>query len=153
MSMPDIDHAFAVRVQRSAARAPRAYARGQSFEVGSQASLRELDPHPSAVEYALGALGGDLLCGLERVAAAEGLPLHGLEISLSGRLENILVQLGVIGEQGHPGFAAIDGTVYVSTDGDPQTVESAWRTTLARSPLYNTLSRCASVSIHLRVTS
>jgi hypothetical protein len=151
--MPDIDHTFPIRVQRTPASAVRAYARGQSFEVGSQASLREVDPHPSAVEYALGALGGDLLCGLERAAASEGLRLHALELTLSGRLENILVHLGVVGEQGHPGVATIDGTLYVSTDSDHRAVEAAWRIALARSPLYNTLSRCASVSIHLRVTS
>ena len=83
----------------------RAYARGQSFDVGSQASLRESDAQPSAVEYVLGALGGDLLCGLERAAEGQGIPLHAIEIALNGRLDNVLTHLGVVGEQGHPGFA------------------------------------------------
>ena len=77
--------------------------------------------------------------------------VHAVEIALTGRLDNILVHLGVIGEQGHPGLRAIDGTVYVSADSDPQTIESAWQRTLARSPLYNTLTRCAEVTIRLAV--
>ena len=148
--MPDVDHLFPVRIRRTEGVA-RAYARGQSFDVGSQASLRALDPEPSAVEYALGAFGGDLLLGLDRAASTAGLTLHAIEITLTGRLDNTLVHLGVIGEQGHPGFSAIDGTTYVSADDDPAAIESAWRVTLERSPLYNTLTRCASVSIRLAV--
>ena len=70
------EHLFPVRVQRTAGRIARAYGRGQSFDVGSQASLREADAQPSAVEYVLGALGGDLVCGLERAAEGQGIPLH-----------------------------------------------------------------------------
>jgi hypothetical protein len=150
--MTGSDHEFPVRVQRSAAGTMRGYARAQSFDIGSQASLRESDPQPSAIEYALGALGGDLLCGFERAAETAGVRLHAAEIALAGRLDNILVHLGVIGEQGHPGITAIEGKAYVSADGDQDVIESAWRTTLARSPLYNTLTRCATVSIVLRVT-
>jgi OsmC-like protein len=145
------DHEFPVRVQRTGAGAARAYARAQSFDVGSQASLRESDPQPSAIEYALGALGGDLLWGLERAAESEGLTLHAVEVALKGRLENILVHLGVVGEAGHAGIAAIDGTIYVSTEGDAAALESAWQATLSRSPLYNTFTRCAAVSITLKV--
>ena len=130
----------------------RVYARGV-FDVGSQASLRETDDAPSAVEYLIGALGGDLACGLQRAAEAEGIVLHGIEITLNGRLDNILTHLGVVGEQGHPGFAGVDGTVYIAADADQSAVTRAWQSTLARSPLYNTLSRCADVSIRLVVMS
>jgi hypothetical protein len=147
----DSDHTFQVRVRGTDLRAARAYARARSFDVGSQASLRESDPEPSAVEYALGALGGDLLLGLDRAAATAGLAVHAIEIALAGRLDNTLVHLGVIGEQGHAGFSAIDGTAYVSADADPIAIESAWRLALERSPLYNTFTRCASVSIRLAV--
>jgi OsmC-like protein len=129
----------------------RAYGRGQSFDIGSQASLSELDEHPSAVEYVLGALGGDLVCGLERAAEGLGVPLHAVEIALNARLDNLLTHLGVVGERGHPGFRAIEGTMYVSSDSDQPAIESAWQRTLARSPLYNTLTRCADVTIRLAV--
>jgi hypothetical protein len=145
------DHAFEVRVQHTTTGVARAYARAQAFDVGSQASLVEADFQPSAVEYMLGALGGDLLRGLDRAAAAAGVTLYAAEIALSGRLDNILVHLGVIGEQGHPGFRTVDGTLYVSSDGDRPTLESVWQRTLARSPLYNTLTRCVDVRIRLAV--
>jgi hypothetical protein len=145
------DHLFQVRVQHTTTGVARAYARAQAFDVGSQASLAEADPQPSAVEYVLGALGGDLVRGLDRAATGAGVTLHAVEIALTGRLDNILVHLGVIGEQGHPGFRAIDGTIYVSTDSDQPTIESVWQRTLARSPLYNTLTRCADVTIRLAV--
>lgn len=148
---PDIDHAWSVRIQRTAAGDARAYARTQSFDVRTQASLRESDEHPSAVEYLLGALGGDLVCGFQKEAAARGLSIHAVELSIAGRLNNVLVHIGVIGEHGHPGFESITGTLYVGAVADEQEVDSAWRETLARSPLFNTLSRCATVAINLRV--
>jgi uncharacterized OsmC-like protein len=129
----------------------RAYGRGQSFDIGSQASLREEDAQPSAVEYVLGALGGDLVCGLERAGEGQGVAFHAVEISLNGRLDNILTHLGVVGEQGHAGFAAIEGTAYVGSDADEVAIQRAWRRTLDRSPLYQTLSRCATVTITLKV--
>ena len=148
--MREIDHAFPVRVQRLSGGAARVYARSV-FDVGSQASLRETDDAPSAVEYLLGALGGDLTCGLQRAAEAEGIALHEIEITLNGRLDNILTHLGVVGEQGHPGFAVIDGTAYIAADADESAVTRAWQRTLARSPIYNTLTHCADVSIRLVV--
>jgi hypothetical protein len=146
--VPEIDHVFPVRIQCLVAGSARVYARGV-FDVGSQASLRETDRAPSAVEYLIGALGGDLVCGLQRAAEAEGLVLHGVEITLNGRLDNILTHLGVVGEQGHPGFAAIDGTAYIAAAADESAVTRAWQRTLARSPLYNTLTRCVDVSVRL----
>ena len=145
------EHLFPVRVQRTAGRIARAYGRGQSFDVGSQASLREADAQPSAVEYVLGALGGDLVCGLERAAEGQGIPLDAIEITLNARLDNVLTHLGVVGEQGHPGFATIEGTAYVGSDAEEEAIQRAWQRTLDRSPLYHTLSRCASVTIALKV--
>src|SRR5262245_40115099 len=132
---PEIDHAWSVRIQRTAEAGARAYARTQSFDVRAQASLRESDGHPSAVEYLLGALGGDLVCGCQREASAKGLAIHAVELSISGRLDNVLVHVGVIGEDGHAGFASIAGTLYVCASGPIQEIDAAWRDTLVRSPL------------------
>ena len=149
--MPEIDHLFPVRIQRTSRGVARSYARLQSFDIGSQASLRESDPAPSAVEYVLGALGGDLVTGFERAAEAEGVAFHAVEISLNGRLDNILTHLGVVGEQGHPGLASIEGTAYVGSDAEEDAIRQAWQRTLDRSPLYHTLTRCAAVTIALKV--
>lgn len=149
---PEIDHAFSVRVRRAGPTEARAYARRAAFALGSQASLRPRDAHPSAVELLLGALGGDLVHGLAAEAARRGIALHGVEASLAGRLDNILVHLGVVGEEGSPALATVTGTLYAAADADRAALEPAWRAALERSPLYQTLRRCATIAIELRVT-
>jgi hypothetical protein len=52
-------HAWTARVRGTGGNQATAYARNQTFAVCGQASFKEVDPHPSAVEYLLGALGGD----------------------------------------------------------------------------------------------
>jgi hypothetical protein len=73
-----------------------------------------------------------------------------MEASIFGRLNNPLTLLGVVGESGHPGFETISCTLYVSADADERLLEDIWQTTLARSPLVNTLSRCVGLTLNLR---
>jgi hypothetical protein len=128
----------------------RVYARNHAFAVGAQASLRDLDDHPSAIEYLLGALAGDLLRGFEVEAARRRITVHDGEIDLQAGLNNVLVHLAVIGETGNPGLGSVAGAFYVSADADDQALDEIWRAALDRSPLYQTLSRCTAVSIRLQ---
>lgn|SRR5689334_3273133 len=150
MTSGSVDHAWSLRVRWVDGHA-RAYARAQSFDVVEQASLRESDPHPSAIEYLLGALGADLAWGLRRAAERRSLVIHDLELSLAGRLDNALVHFGVIGERGHAGLKSVTGAAYVSAEADSSEVEEAWREAIERSPSYQTLSRAADISIALRI--
>jgi OsmC-like protein len=145
------DYTWTVRVQRMEASETRVYARNHSFAVGQQASFDVADAHPSAVEYLLGALGGDLVSGFQAQAARQRIAIDGLEMRLSGRLNNVLTHLGVVGEEGHPGLESITGTLYVSADAETQKLEQAWRTTLERSPLASTLNRCVALSLDLQI--
>jgi hypothetical protein len=153
-----VDTAWAVRVRRTGPRESRAYARRFSFDVGEQAGLRDTDPHPSALEYLVGALGGDLIRGFETEAARRGFTVDEIELTLDARLDNPLVLLGVIGEEGSPGLSSIRGKCDVSLapppEGSSPVGEAAaeiWRTALSRSPLYTTLSRAARIDIRFRV--
>ncbi len=148
--MHQADHAWTVRARRIGPDETRVYARNHAFAVGAQASLRDSDAHPSAIECLLGALAGDLLRGFEVQAARRQVALHAGEINLSGRLDNVLVHLGVIGETGHPGLVSVTGTFYVSADADESALEEIWQATLLRSPLHQTLSRCAAIEIRLQ---
>lgn len=150
MVLPEHDARWSVRIQRRKGRV-RAYARRSTFDIGSQATLRDDDSLPSSVEYALGALGGDLVCGLEREAAARRISLEAVEVTLSGRLNNILVHIGVIGEQGHAGFESVQGVIYVATDASQSEMQAAWQAALDRSPLFNTFSRAAHVTLSLQI--
>jgi len=146
----ETDHAWTVRARRIGPDEARVYARNHAFAVGSQASLRDKDDEPSAVEYLLGALAGDLLRGFEVQAARRQIAVHAGEVNLSGRLDNVLMHLGVIGETGHPGLASVTGTFYVSADADEAALDEIWQATLLRSPLYQTLSRCAALEVRLQ---
>ena len=126
-----------------------AYTRNHAFTVSGQASFREADAHPDAVEYLLGALGGDLISGFASQATRRGVEVDAIEASISGRLNNPLVLLGVVGESGHPGFETISCTLYVSADADEKILKEIWQTTLARSPLVNTLDRCVGLTLNL----
>ena len=147
-----VHYTWTSRVRGTGENEATAYTRNQAFAVNGQASFKETDPHPSAVEYLLGALGSDLITGFAAHVARRGIVVDALEASISGRLNNPLVFLGVVGETGHPGFEAISGTLYVSTDADETTLQEVWQETLARSPLVNTLQRCVALSLEFQIT-
>jgi uncharacterized OsmC-like protein len=145
------DYTWTVRVQGAGDREAKVYARNHAFTVGQQASFDARDPHPSAVEYLLGALGGDLVSGFRAQAARQRVAVDAVELTLSGRLNNPLTHLGVVGETGHPGFEAITGTLYVSADAEAETLEAVWRAALERSPLFHTLTRCVTLSFTMQM--
>ena len=95
----------------------------------------------TALEYALAALGVDLVNGLRLAARRRRIALTDVEAVVTGALDNPLTYLGVVGEEGHPGLARITIRVYVSTDAEEQDIESAWREAQERSPLVRALSR------------
>jgi uncharacterized OsmC-like protein len=129
-----------------------AYCRNFSFTIEQQASFKETDPYPSAVEYLLGALAGDLLAGFANEASRHKVSLDALEARVSGYLSNPLVYLGVIGEEGDPGFEEIEGRLYVSADADEETLRHLWELTQLRSPLLNTLKRCVKLKLELKIS-
>jgi uncharacterized OsmC-like protein len=126
-----------------------AYTRNNSFPIEKQASFKEKDPHPSAIEYLLGALGGDIAAGFQAAAPRFGVSIDALEISLSGQLNNSLTLLGVIGEAGHPGLETIEGRIYITAEADEETLEQVWRSVQERSPLINTLKRAVKLDLGL----
>jgi hypothetical protein len=104
------------------------------------------------LEAAVGALAADLSTTFLGLAKRRRVTLDALEMVLNTELDNPLVVLGVVGEEGHPGIACIRGTFYVSADAEPDDLFRIWEETLRRSPLYCTFRRAAEVSIRLSVT-
>jgi uncharacterized OsmC-like protein/TusA-related sulfurtransferase len=140
------DYRWQCRVRWSGGLQCRVYARNHSWEVGQPASFDVQDAAPSAVEYVLGALGACLAMGFQIHASRRGVQVEALEISLSGQIDNIYVFLG-IEQDGHSGFRAINGTLYVRADADEDTLQAIWQQTLAASPLVNTLVRPVTLDI------
>jgi hypothetical protein len=143
---------WSARVRLVHGREARAYARNHVISVGSQASLRDRDDHPSALEQVAAALGADLLLGLAAQTERLGIAVNAAEVDLTMWLNNPLVHLGVIGEQGHAGIEAISGTLHASTDADEAELQAAWRLACDRSPLYQTFSRSIRLVIDLHLS-
>lgn len=127
-----------------------AFARNQSFIISKQASFIETEPNPSAVDYLLSALAGDLIIGFQNATTRRTILVDALEARVTGRLNNPLIFLGVVGEAGHPGFEEITCTLYVSADADEPLLQASWQETLARSPLVNTLKGCVKLNLQIQ---
>ena len=144
------DFTWKVRVRGDTAKGAVAFARNQSFIIGKQASFNETEPHPSAVDYLLCALAGDLIIGFQNAATRRNLLVDALEARVTGTLNNPLVFLGVVGEEGHPGFEEIACTLYVSADANEPLLQQSWQETLARSPLVNTLKGSVKLTLQMQ---
>ncbi len=146
------DHPWSLRVRGLPGDEQKVYSGRHVFSVGRQASFTDEDSHPSAVEYLLGALGGDLVSGFLKQAAKRGVQIDATELVVSGRLENPMVFLGVIGAEGGAGLGAVAATLYVGADADEPTLQEIWRATLATSPLVGTLGRSVPLTLSLQRT-
>jgi TusA-related sulfurtransferase len=140
------------RVRWQGGMATKVYARNHSWEVGQPASFDVKDVAPSAVEYLLGALGSALAMGFQIEASRRGVAVEEIEISLHGQLDNIFVFLG-LETDGHSGFRTIDGTMYVRSEAEEETLLDIWKHTLAVSPLLSSLLKPASFDLQLKVIS
>jgi len=145
-------HAWSLRVRGLTDQEARVYSGKHVFSVGRQASFTDEDPNPSAVEYLLGALGGDLVSAFQKQAAKRGVQIDATELVVSGRLENPMVFLGVIGAEGSAGFGSIEATLYVGADADEASLQEIWSATLATSPLVNTLGHSVPLTLAMQLT-
>jgi TusA-related sulfurtransferase len=138
-----------VRAAWGGALRTRVYARNHSFDVGQPASFETSDAAPAAVEVLLGALGGCLVSGYAWRLSRRGIELRAAEVTLSARLKNVLVFLGV--ESGdHPGLERVQGVLYVAASATGEELEGLWRETCERSPVAQSLLRGAPLEIEMR---
>jgi hypothetical protein len=120
-----------------------------AWDLGQAASFEEKDAHPCAVEACLGALGAALSSAFAVECSQGGLELDDIEITVRGRLGNILAHLGL--EQGDPSFAAIEVKCYATTLDDEGKVRAAWEGAVARSPLAATLAKAVPLTVKFAV--
>jgi TusA-related sulfurtransferase len=125
------------------------YCRNFSINVGQPASFEESDRHPSAVEYMLAALAGDLTSGFATECAKSNIEVDDIEMTISGRLKNILAHLGL--EDGDPSFESIEMKCFVSSFEDEGKIREAWSRTTRRSPLLVTLQKAMDITLKLAV--
>ncbi len=125
------------------------YCRNFSIEVGQPASFETSDKHPSAVEYLLAALAGDLTTGFSTECAKSNLQVDDIEMTISGKLNNIFAHLGL--EEGDPSFSSIEMKLFVSSFEEETKVRDAWERTIQRSPLAATLKKAVDIKFKLSI--
>lgn len=124
--------------------------RGQTFSVGPPVQFDSASREPSALEAFLASYGADLLGGFSRLAELARIPIDAAEIAVQGHLENPLVHVGVVGEEGSPRLAWLRATLFVHADAEPEALNEMWQTTLVRSPLHQTLIGCLPIEARLQ---
>ena len=153
MTHPEPEPSCVVRGMMSDGGPVRMVTRNLSLSAEGQTSEAPRADHPSALDLMVAALVADLLAGLRRQAAGAGVTLHDAELSVSARLDNPLVALGVVGESGTAALRSIRGSLYVSSDAGAEALGALWERALERAPIHATLRRCADLRIELKPVS
>ena len=144
---------WSLRVRSVGRRRAVAYARQHRFEIGAPVEFDERADAVSALEYALGALAGDLVNTFTELARRRRVPLDGVEAVVSGALDNPLTVLEVVGEQGRPVLETVTLKVYVTSPAPSGQIEALWSDAQALSPLTVTLRGALDLQLHLTLTA
>jgi hypothetical protein len=124
----------------------------RQFSIGRPLEFDEGSPHVAAIEYALGAVGGEVVNGLRAFADRRRLSIDAVEAVVSGLLENGLTYLEVIGEEGRPRIARIHVKVFAAVR-DAVATRALFDEMLDRLPLVCTLRAALPLEIELVLTS
>jgi hypothetical protein len=130
----------------------RVSVRNQQFLVGRPLEFDSASRRIAAVEYALGALAGEVLNGLRHFAWRRRVDLEHAEALVTGDVEHSLAYLEVVGEGGRPRVSDVRVTVFVASSDEPA-VRRLWNDVLERLPLLGALRSALPVHLELIVTS
>ncbi len=144
--------AFSLRVTAPSPDVARVSIGRRQFSIGRPLEFDETSPHVAAIEYALGAVGGEIVNGLRAFADRRRLAIDAVEAVVSGALESGLTYLEVIGEQGQPRIARIHVKVFVSAV-DEVATRALFDHLLDRLPLVCTLREALPLTIELVLIS
>jgi hypothetical protein len=143
---------FSLRVTAPDLEVARVSLGRRQFAVGRPLEFDDLSPRVSAIEYALGAVGGEVVNGLRAFAKRRRLAIDAIEALVTGELVGGLTYLEVIGEQGQPRIERIHVKVFAASR-DAAGVRQLFEHVLDRLPLVCTLRAALDVTIELMVTS
>jgi len=137
----------------STARKDRAtvFVRQQQFTVGAPVQFDAAYDAITALEYVLGAIGADVVHGLQALARKRRVEVDHVEAVVEGELNNPLTYLGVVGESGHPGLERVSVKVYVASIAPAEEVRRLWQEMLDRSPLVRTFQPAIRFELSLQV--
>jgi len=122
------------------------------FSIGRPVEFDDASPNVAALEYALGAAGGEIVNGLREFARRRRLAIDAIEALVSAELEHALTYLEVVGETQPPRISRISVKVFVST-GDGAAMRTLFAEILDRLPLACTLRATLDLKTELILTS
>jgi hypothetical protein len=128
-----------------------AYVRRQRFEIGPPLTFDESYSGISALEIFAGAFAADVINGLRLRARKRRIEIRQLEGVVKVWLVNPLAFLEVVGEEGDASIESLRLQLYVSTLEQETAVRELLDETLARSPLYLTVAKCAKVQVDFEI--
>jgi uncharacterized OsmC-like protein len=141
---------WSVRVRAASRNEAVIQAGKHRLQAGASITLGDADPNPSSLSLFLGSAASDLCTSFYSVAARRRAPIDSLEVLAKCRLQNPMVALGVIGEEGCPAISDFDLTLFVASDAESAELESVWQEALRRSPIIATLKNLPEVSLSWR---
>jgi hypothetical protein len=130
----------------------RVSSRRHQFSVGRPLEFDATSRRISAAEYALGAIGGEIVTGLSEFARRHRLEIDAIEAIVVGELENELTYLEVIGESGEPRIATVSIKVFAASS-DNDAMRALFDRMLDRLPLFCTLRATVRMTTVLIITS
>jgi hypothetical protein len=141
-----------LRVTAPSPSVARVSAGRRQFAVGRPVEFDDASAHVAALEYALGAIGGEVVNGLREFARRKRVPIDDLEAVVTGDLQRALAYLEVIGEPGPPRLGRVSVKLFAAAP-DPARVRAIFDDMLERLPLRCTLRDALDLTIDLIFTS
>jgi uncharacterized OsmC-like protein len=141
------DTRWTLRVTAAQPYGSTVHARKHSFATGVPISFDAEYGAITALEYFLGAVGADLVGGIQTIARRRRVEINDIEVVVHGVLHNPMVYLRVVGEVGDAGIRAIEARVYISSLDDEARVRAVWTEVLEASPLANTLAKAVKLDL------
>src|SRR3954454_16808495 len=86
----------------------------RQFSIWRPVEFDDASPYVAALEYALGAVGGEVVNGLREFARRRRVAIDDVEALVTGELQDGLAYLEVIGESGRPRISQITIKVFVA---------------------------------------
>ena len=146
-----VEYQWSVRVGTAKGDRATAHVRQHQFDVGAPVQFDQQYDGLTALEYVLGAIGADIVNCLGMAARRHRVEIDDVEALVSGKLNNPLTHLGVVGEEGHPGLETISVRVYVSSVEPENRVRQMWAEAQERSPLVCTFRSAINLQLELQV--
>jgi hypothetical protein len=146
-----IGNTCALRVTAPEPDAARVLVRQRQFLVGRPIEFDTASPRIAALEYAVGAIGAEVVGGLREFASRRRIEVDHVEAVVTATLEHELVYLEVVGEEGRPRITRVHLKVFVAAP-DDGAVRRLWDDLPDHLPLLSTWRSAVHVDLELAIT-